>query len=113
MNCNTCLKPSKKQGTYNLNQVSGCNMEFVVEEIKKINTNDEVPYLKNLVGKKLNFLNFEGCLRRPACYRTGTENISTTMPVEFPPYYDFTSFGALTLGPGLEKFSPRKSNLAM
>ena len=55
MNCNTCLKPSKKQGTYNLNQVSGCNMEFIVEEIKKINTNDEVPYLKNLVGKKLNF----------------------------------------------------------
>ena len=51
MNCNTCLKPSKKQGTYNLIQVSGCDMEFVVEEIKKINTNDEVPYLKNLVGK--------------------------------------------------------------
>ena len=36
MNCNTCLKPSKKQGTYNLNQVSGCDMEFVVEEIKKM-----------------------------------------------------------------------------
>lgn len=51
MNCNTCLKPSKKQGTYNLNQVSGCDMEFVVEEIKKINTNDEVTYLKNLVEK--------------------------------------------------------------
>ena len=36
----------------------------------------------------------QGCLRRPSCCGEEAANDSDTLPLQFPPYYDYNPFGS-------------------